>query len=111
MLWHRCGVGIGDGAEVFVLPKVANLCNLALADAVELQGDIQVWFFTVEKANSLVSIRQGSRPDFQRPFLPDAAALNSLRILVDGNDLAIREHIPGLWCHGAQIVSGQERRG
>ena len=72
--------------------------------------DLSISRRTVEYGNSGVSTSELSGPDLVLPGLPDAFCLMSGRILIDRDDIAIRENVADRCGHVAHVVAGNQRR-
>src|SRR6516225_5488627 len=63
---------------------------------------------TVEEADGFRVIGERLHPHFQRTLDPHTLALDAARVLIDGDDRAIRQQDGGRWRHGSEIVARKE---
>jgi len=80
-------IGILEGAQIFVIQKVAQLRRRGRSNGFEVERHFDWRFAAIEKAHGVAPIGKRLRPDLQRTFLPNAMSLHAFGVLIDSNDL------------------------
>src|SRR6266568_467470 len=79
-------IGILEGAEIFVIQKIAQLRRGGRADGFEVERHLDGCFTAIKKSHGVASIGERLRPGLQRAFLPNAMSLQAFGVLIDSND-------------------------
>ena len=95
------------GAQIASAPNVVKLYTSSEPKVAKINLYIHRQVVAIKKSNGFGTISQRARPDLYWTFSTNAFCLNAGRILVDGDDLAIRQQADGFGSHLGQIISCQ----